>query len=211
MKIYTTITDLKFSMSFANLLIRLLVQRFLIFSSKGALIHITCHHLGHSKLLYRSFLLITSPNCSSFCRRVPYIHCRLLPSPYFCIQICSGFHYLSLHNTRGRFFKFVFSNRKQLVSINGYDLELAETNRGISQGSVLGPLLFLLYINDLNQAIKFCKVHHFADDTNLLYLGKYINKRNKLVNIVLKNLLYWLNANKISLDVKKTELEIFKS
>ena len=38
----------------------------------------------------------------------------------------------------------------------------------ISMGSVLGPLLFLLYINDLNQAIKFCKVHHFADDTNLL-------------------------------------------
>ena len=61
---------------------------------------------------------------------------------------------------------------------------------GVPQGSVLGPLLILLYINDLNQAIKFCKVHHFADDTNLLYLDKSIKKLNKLVNYELKNLLY---------------------
>ena len=78
------------------------------------------------------------------------------------------------------------------------------------QGSVLGPLLFLLYIYVLNQPIKFCKVHHFANDTNLLYLGKSI-KKLKLVNYDLKNLLHWLNANKISLHVKKTELVVFKS
>ena len=58
MKICTTITDLEFSMSFANLFIGLLVQRLLVFLSKGALLHITCHHFGHLKLLYRSFLLI---------------------------------------------------------------------------------------------------------------------------------------------------------
>ena len=77
--------------------------------------------------------------------------------------------------------------------------------------SVLGPLLFLLYINDLNQAIKFCKVHHFADDTNLLCLSNSIKKLNKLVNADLKHLVNWLNGNKISLDVKKTEMVIFKS
>ena len=69
----------------------------------------------------------------------------------------------------------------------------------------------MLYINDLNQAIKLCKVHHFADDTNLLYLDKSIKKLNKFVNIDLKNLVNWLNANKISLNVKKTEMVIFKS
>ena len=63
-------------------------------------------------------------------------------------------------------FKSYISNRKQYVSINGYDSNLADTKFGVPQGSVLGPLLFLIYVNDLNQALKFCKVHHFADDTN---------------------------------------------
>ena len=73
------------------------------------------------------------------------------------------------------------------------------------------PLLFLLYINDLNEAIKFCKVHHFADDTNLLRLINSIKELYKLVNADLKHLVDWLNANKISLGVKKkTETVIFK-
>ena len=95
--------------------------------------------------------------------------------------------------------------------INGYESGLAAINCGVPQGSVLGPLLFLLYINDLNQAKKFCKVHHFVDDTNLLCLSNSIKKLSKLVNADLKHLLNWLNANKISLNVKKTETIIFKS
>ena len=87
--------------------------------------------------------------------------------------------------------------------INGFDSGLTTTNCGIPQGSVLGPLLFLLYINDLNQAIKFCKVYHFADDTNLFCLSNSIKKLNKLVNADLKHLVNWLNANKISLNIKK--------
>ena len=54
------------------------------------------------------------------------------------------------------------------ISINGYKSGLAAISGGVPQGSVLGSLLFLLYITDVNRAIKFCKLHHFADDTNLL-------------------------------------------
>ena len=68
-KIYTSTIDLEFSMSFANLFIGLLVQRFLVFSSKGALLHVTCHHFGHLKLLCKSFLLITSPNLFQFLQK----------------------------------------------------------------------------------------------------------------------------------------------
>ena len=77
------------------------------------------------------------------------------------------------------------------------------------QGSVLGPLLFLLYINELKQAKKNSKAHHFVYDTNLLCLNNSIKKLNKLVNADLKHLFNWLNANKISVNVKKTEMEIF--
>ena len=95
------------------------------------------------------------------------------------------------------------SNRNEYVPINGYESGLATLNCVVPQGPVLGSLLFLLYINDLNQAIKFCKVHHFADDTNLLCLSNSIKKLNKLVNADLKHLANWLNANKFSLNVKK--------
>ena len=106
-------------------------------------------------------------------------------------------------------FKSYLCNHNQYVSITGYESGLAALNFGIPQGSVLGPL------NDVNQAINFCnfcnKAHHFADDTNLLCLSNSIKKLNKLVNADLKHLANWLNANKISLDVKKTEMVIFKS
>ena len=116
---------------------------------------------------------------------------------------------LNHHGIRGvsnDWFKSYLPNGSQYLSINGYESSLAVINCGVPQGSVLGPLLFLLYINDLNQAIKFCKVHHFADDTNLLCHSNSIKKLNKLVNADLKHLVNWLNANsqcKISLSVKK--------
>ena len=107
---------------------------------------------------------------------------------------------LKLYGIRGVVcsrFESYLKDRKQYISINGYN-------------SNIRPRLFLICINDLNTAIKHHKVQHFADDTNLLHINDSIKKLNKAVNSNLRNLTDQLNIDKISLNVSKTELVLFK-
>ena len=69
---------------------------------------------------------------------------------------------------KNEWFKSYLFDRKQFVSINGYISNNTPIKYGVPQGSVPGPFLFLIYINDFNRAVKFCKTHHILDDTNLL-------------------------------------------
>ena len=101
------------------------------------------------------------------------------------------------------------SDRTQYVSLLGYQSTVLHIRHGVPQGSVLGPLLFLIYLNDLHKAIKHSKVYHFADDTNLLNISDSPSKLQKQLNIDLKLLYKWLLANKISLNCAKTEFIIF--
>ena len=79
----------------------------------------------------------------------------------------------------------------------------------VSQGSILGPMLFLLYINDLPQASKLLDPIMFADDTNLLYSGKDIHLFFNTVNNQLSNFSHRFNSNKLSLNVDKTNFTLF--
>ena len=79
-------------------------------------------------------------------------------------------HY-GIRGTANMWFSSYLKNRSQFVSILGFDSATKPINHGVPQGSVLGPLLFLIYINDLHNAIKNSKVFHFADDTNLLNIS----------------------------------------
>ena len=81
---------------------------------------------------------------------------------------------------------------------------------GVPEGSVLGPLLFLIYINDLYTTINFCTTRHFADDTNLLIKNKSLKQLKKRLNLDLQNMCRWLKSNKISLNVSKIKLIILR-
>ena len=99
---------------------------------------------------------------------------------------------LNHYGIRGKmneWFKSYLQGRKQIVTNNGADSELRELKHGVPQGSVLGPLLFLIYIN---------QSYHFAGDTNLLHINCCNKRLQRNINYDLKRLTNWLDANKIS-------------
>ena len=79
----------------------------------------------------------------------------------------------------------------------------------IRQGLILGSSIFLICLNNLHKSIRFSKTHHFADHTSIIQSNPLLEKLSKQVNKDLLNLSNWLKANKLSLNVKKTEFVIF--
>ena len=117
--------------------------------------------------------------------------------------------YYGIRGNANDWFQSYLDNRQQFVSINGFKSDTKSLRHGVPQGSVLGPLLFLIYINDLNLAIENSKVYHFADDTNLLHINDSPKQTEKCLNRDLKSIHNWLLANKISLNDSKTEIIFF--
>jgi len=80
---------------------------------------------------------------------------------------------------------------------------------GVPQGSVLGPILFLIYVNDINFSVPDAKIKLFADDTNMFKTGKEVNELFLKCNIHLDKLNEWLLANKLTLNANKTCYNFF--
>ena len=106
-------------------------------------------------------------------------------------------------------FKSYLCNRKQYVFLNGESSKDKDITCGVPQGSVLGPLLFLLYINDLPNISKSLNFYLFADDTNIYYEVDSLVKLESKINMELSKLLLWLNVNRPSLNISKTNYVIF--
>ena len=79
---------------------------------------------------------------------------------------------------------------------------------GVPQGSVLGPLLFLLYVNDIHKCSKKLRFYLFADDTNILYADKNVKALETTINVELQKLYMWLTANRLTLNSKKSNFFI---
>ena len=108
-----------------------------------------------------------------------------------------------------KWFQSYLFDRKQFVSFNGESSGILVNKCGVPQGSILGPLLFLLYINDLPNISKVLNFYLFADDTNIYYESNSLNELEKTVNKELSKLYLWLNVNRLSLNIDKTKFIIF--
>ena len=110
------------------------------------------------------------------------------------ILLCKLDHY-GIRGSILNWFKSYLTNRKQYIGINGESSKIKEISCGVPQGSVLGPLLFLLYINDLPNISKVLDFYLFADDTNIYYESNSLQDLEKKINEELCKLQLWLNVN----------------
>lgn len=114
---------------------------------------------------------------------------------------------LGIRGVELAWFKNYLTDRKQYVYIKGKNSSLKDTKIGVPQGSILGPLLFLIYINDLPLASKLI-TFLFADDTTLLAAGPDIDALFDFVNNEFHKIVYYFRLNKLSLHPKKTQFMI---
>jgi retron-type reverse transcriptase len=106
-------------------------------------------------------------------------------------------------------FSSYLSNRCQFVSIRHIKSDETPIKYGVPQGSVLGPLLFLLYIHDFHNCSDIFKFNIFADDTNLFHTNANLVNLEITINRNLEKIFDWLAANKLSLNIDKTNFVLF--
>jgi len=117
-----------------------------------------------------------------------------------------------LYGVRGivlHWFWDYLTNRQQFVTFADVSSDLGKISCGIPQGSVLGPLLFLFYVNYISNSVPNASIKLFADDTNLFVHGITLDNVVMKVNASLRSLSNWFFVNKLSLSIDKTSYSIF--
>ena len=115
---------------------------------------------------------------------------------------------LGIYGVAGKelnWFKSYLQNRRQCCKVNWHVSSMESIKYGVPQGSCLGPLLLLICINDLLLSLKFGEVNMYADDTSISYSSDSVANINDSINEDLDHLKNWLESNKLSLNVAKTQ------
>ena len=107
-----------------------------------------------------------------------------------------------------KWFKSYLTSRKHCCILEGERSSVEEVTCGIPQGSCLGPLLFLIYINDLPLELDNCGTSIFANDSGIMAASKTVNELQSLLQKDIDSLVVWMNANKLTLNLLKTEFMI---
>ena len=115
---------------------------------------------------------------------------------------------LGLNQIAINWFVSYLRDREQIVDIAGTYSQACNIACGVPQGSILGPLLFLIYVNDMNASVK-CKLILYVDDSALLVSGKDVVKIEQVLSRELKALNEWLEENRLSLHLRKTQSILF--
>jgi hypothetical protein len=118
-------------------------------------------------------------------------------------------HHYGIRGIAHKWLSSYITNIKQFCTYNGFKSSQQNISCGVPQGSILGPLLFLIYVNDLGDIFTKINAVLFADDTNLIVTGNSIKEVEKIAHDEMPLLITWLNTNRLSLNVKKTNVMIF--
>lgn len=111
-----------------------------------------------------------------------------------------------------QWFEFYLSNRSQLVNVGKINSDIANVPCGVPQGSILGPLLFLCFVNDMVISIDpDCKLLLYADESTIPFFHKDLDLIANKLGKVLESCSEWLVDNKLSLHLGKTECILFGS